>query len=213
MRALRGLVLAVALAALGYAVAGAVGGLVPRNPGWRAPADGVTIWVEDNGIHTGVVLPVRAAGVDWRTDFPARDLRDPRYAAYGYIAVGWGERGFYLGTPTWWDVRPWTLLHAALGSEDTLLHVEHIARPVTGPQVRAVTLRVAEYRRLAAVVRASRRDGAAVPGYGAYDAFYPATGRYDAVRTCNAWTGDTFAAAGVRVGAWTPFPTAVMRSF
>ncbi|MEH3035925.1 MAG: TIGR02117 family protein [Sphingomonas adhaesiva] len=205
--------LAVALAVLGYAIAGAIGGLVPRNPDWRAPADGVTIWVEDNGIHTGLVLPVRAAGIDWRGDFPARDLRDPRYADHGHVAVGWGERGFYLGTPTWWDVRPSTILRAALGSDDTLLHVEHIARPVAGPQVRAVTLRREEYRRLAAVVRGSRRRGAAVPGYAGYDVFYPASGRYDAVRTCNAWTGDALAAAGVRVGAWTPFPSTVMRWF
>ena len=198
---------------LAYVVAAAIGGLIPRNPAWRAPAQGVTIWVEDNGIHTGVVLPVRAAGVDWRAAFPAGDLRDPRYAALDHVAIGWGERGFYLGTPTWRDVRPGTILHAAIGSDDTLLHVERIARPTVGPQVRAVTLRVAEYRRLAAIVRAARRPGAAIAGYGAHDAFYPARGHYDALRTCNDWTGDTLAAAGVRVGAWTPFPSTVMRWF
>ncbi|MEH3047258.1 TIGR02117 family protein [Sphingomonas adhaesiva] len=198
---------------LAYLLAGAIGGLVPRNGGWRPPDRGVTIWIEDNGIHTGLVLPARAAGIDWHADFPARDLRDPRYAAHRYVAIGWGERGFYLGTPTWWDVRPATVLHAAWGSEDTLLHVEHIARPAAGPQVRAVTLREDEYRRLAAVIRAARRDGAALPGYAAYDAFYPARGRYDALRTCNAWTGDTLAAAGVRIGAWTPFASTVMRWF
>lgn len=198
---------------LAYLVAGAIGGLVPRNDHARPPDRGVTIWVEDNGIHTGLVLPVRAAGVDWSADFPARDLRDPRHGAHGHIAVGWGERGFFLGTPTWREVRPWTVLRAALGSERTLLHVEHIARPVAGPQARAVTLRQEDYRRLAAFIRSARGGGAALAGYGAHDAFYPARGRYDALHTCNAWTGDALAAAGLRVGAWTPFPSTVMRWF
>ena len=55
--------------------------------------------------------------------------------------------------------------------------------------------------------------GSALPGYAANDAFYPGTGRYDAIHTCNAWTGDALRHAGVRIGAWTPFPITVMRWF
>lgn len=208
------IVAALAAVALAYGVAGAIGGLIPRHAGAVQPHDGVTIWVEDNGIHTGLVLPKAAAGIDWGQDFPATDLADPRYAALEYVAIGWGERGFYLGTPTWLDVRPATVLHAAFGSDDTLLHVEHLPRPTTGPRTRPIILTVATYRRLAATIRASRaRQGQAIHGYFAYDAFYPATGRYTALKTCNTWTGDTLAAAGVRVGAWTPFPSTVMRWF
>ena len=199
--------------ALAYAVAGAIGGLVPVNAAWRAPARGVTIWVEDNGIHTGLVLPKVAAGVDLRGDFPTADLRQPGYGGHDHVAIGWGDRAFYIGTPTWWDVRPMTVMAAALGSDATVLHVEHVARPVAGERMRAVVLREEEYRRLVARVRATRKAGAAAHGYAGYDAFYPARGRYSAVRTCNAWTGEVLAEAGVRVGRWTPFPSGVMRWF
>jgi uncharacterized protein (TIGR02117 family) len=197
----------------GYVLAGLALAMVPRNPGWRAPAAGVTIWIEDNGVHTGIVMPKLAAGIDWRGDFPARDLPDPRYAGYDHVAVGWGERAFYLGTPTWSDVRLATVLHAALGSADTLLHVEHVPRPTAGDHVRAVTLSPRQYRLLAARIRASRGRGGAIAGYERYDVFYPGTGRYDALHTCNAWTSDTLADAGVRVGWWTPFANGVMRWF
>ncbi|WP_375248618.1 TIGR02117 family protein [Sphingomonas sp.] len=207
------LAIGIAAISLAYVIAAAIGGVIPRNAAWRPPPQGVTIWIEDNGIHTGIVVPQQAAGIDWRGDFPGSDLRDARFATHAYVAIGWGERGFYLGTPTWGDLRAMTLLHAAIGSDDTLLHVEHIPRPLTGSQVRAVTLSVAQYRRLAARIRAFRGSGAALPGYDAYDAFYPAHGRYDALHTCNSWTGDTLAAAGVRVGAWTPLPSTVMRWF
>lgn len=192
-----------------YLAAGLLGAAIPANAGWRAPDEGVTIWVEDNGIHTGIVMPKVAAGVDWRGDFPAGDLADPRYGGHGYVALGWGERNFYLGTPTWWDVRPWVVIRAALGSDATVLHVEHVARPLLGERVRAVTLRPEEYRRLAALIRASRADGAALHGYGGWDAFYPGRGHYSAVHTCNDWTGRMLRGAGVRAGRWTPFSPTV----
>ena len=192
-----------------YLLTGLVGSAWTVNRDWRPPARGVTIWVEDNGIHTGLVIPKQAAGVDWRDVFPGEALREPGYARYAHVAVGWGNRAFFIGTPTWWDLRPGTVVAAALGSDDNVLHVEHVAQPVGGERVRAVVLTPEQYRRLARVVRASLAPGRAVTGYAGHDAFYPARGRYDAFHTCNAWTGRALAAAGVRVGWWTPFSATV----
>lgn len=197
-----------------YLLAGAIGGAIPRNPDWRPPKRGITIWVETNGIHTGIIVPKVAAGVDWRPLLRPQHLADPRFASHAYAAFGWGERAFYLETPTWADVRPATVLAAAFGSDRTLVHVDHLPRPRAGPDVRAVVLRPEEYRRLAAFLRASFADRPTPErGYFAWDAFYAARGHYDAIHTCNAWTGRALAAAGVRVGRWTPFPWTVMRWF
>lgn len=205
---------ALALLAFVYLLAGLTLSTIPRHRDWRPPATGgVTIWIEDNGVHTGIVMPKQAAGIDWRGDFPARDLADPRYGAHGYVAIGWGERQFFLGTPTWWDIRPSTILRAAIGSDETLLHVEHVARPLPSEHVRPVVLTPDEYQRLVDVIRASRAAGTTLPGYAGYDAFYPARGRYDALNTCNSWTGDRLADAGVRIGWWTPFSASVMQWF
>jgi uncharacterized protein (TIGR02117 family) len=203
--------LGVVVVVLTYAVAGLIGGTIPTNPAWVQPRDGIRIYVEDNGIHTGIVVPVQAAGVDWR-DLPAPgDLRDPRFAGYGWRAFGWGDRAFYLETPTWADVRPLTVLRAAFGSTRTVFHAEAIPEPQTGKHVRALTLTPDQYRRLAAFIRATVVErGARVPGYGRHDMFAEARGTYSAVRTCNAWTGEALRAAGVRIGAWTPFPVTVM---
>lgn len=205
---------ALALLVAGYAAAGLVGGSIARNADWRPPVDGVRIYVVSNGIHTDLILPKVAAGVDWRSLLRAEHLRDPRYAGYDHAAFGWGDAKFYVETPRWRDVRPATVLAAALGSARTLVHVAHVPAPAEGSGARAVVLRPAEYRRLAGFIRATL---AARPahrfGYDAYDAFYTANGRYSAVRTCNAWAGDALAYAGVRVGAWTPFPSTVLAWF
>jgi uncharacterized protein (TIGR02117 family) len=196
---------------LAYATAGMIGGSIPANAGWRAPAQGVRILVEDNGIHTGLVLPVRAAGIDWSQDFPASDIADPRYARLDWIAVGWGDRAFYVETPTWSDVNPLTVLRAAVGGKRTVLHVEHVAEPPLAHDTRAVVLSEQQYRRLAAYIRATRGPGGKVAGgYDVNDVFYDGRGAYNAIMTCNEWTGGALRAAGVRTGAWTPFPIDVM---
>lgn len=194
-----------------YPVAGLVGGAIPRNSTWRAPEHGVTIYVESNGIHVGLIVPKVAAGVDWRPLFPVRDIAERRYAAYHHLAIGWGERDFFLNTPTWADLSLRTILAAAVGSDRTLLHVEHVARPVVGGDVRAVVLRAIEYRRLVAYIRATLSASAERRrGYAGHDVFYTARGRYDAYRTCNAWAGEALRYAGARVGAWTPFPATIL---
>jgi uncharacterized protein (TIGR02117 family) len=210
-------VLGFATFATSYGAAGMVGGALPTNNGWRAPETGVRIFVESNGIHTGLVMPVVAEGLDWRDLAQAGDIADPRFAAHPYVAIGWGERAFYLQTRTWADVKVQTILGAAIGSDRTLMHVEHVAMPRPGPDVREIMLRPEEYRKLAAFVRASFRveNGRTTHqfGYASYDAFYDAHGKYSAIATCNAWTGDALRHAGVRIGGWTPFPVNVLGWF
>jgi len=214
LRIVAGVVAALLLVIASYGLAGVIGGLIPSNPDWRPPPAGVTIWVESNGIHTGIVVPKVAAGVDLRPLVPSRDLADPRFAAHPFVAFGWGERDFYLNTATWRDVRPATVLGALFGSDTTLMHVEHLARPAPGPDVRALTITPRQYRRLIAYIRATYAPSPQRhPGYFGYDAFYTARGRYDGITTCNAWTGNALRFAGIRVGAWTPFPGGVMRWF
>jgi uncharacterized protein (TIGR02117 family) len=209
------LVGALMLALFGYGAAGMVGGAIPANRAWRPAAQGIEIFVETNGVHTGLIVPKLAAGVDWQDLARPGDIADPRFAARTHLAIGWGERAFYLGTPTWADIRLSTTLHAAIGSDDTLVHIEHVSRPLPSREQRAIILRPDEYRRLAKFIRASL-DGAHPAhrhGYGRHDAFYAGRGRYDAVRTCNAWTGAALRHAGVRIGWWTPFPVTVMGWF
>ncbi|MHA6721685.1 TIGR02117 family protein [Sphingomonas sp. RS2018] len=190
-----------------YALSGIVGGLIPTNASRVPPPAGIRIYVEDNGIHTGIVLP--AAG--WDDIVRPDHFRDPRYAGHGWRSFSWGDRAFYIGTPTWSDVSPLTVLRAATGSDDMVMHVEAVPEPRPGGSVRAVTLRPEEYARLVDGIRASFEPGAPVQGYFSYDAFYPARGRYSALHTCNGWTGDRLRNAGLKMGWFTPFPWTVMR--
>ena len=202
-----------------YLLAALAGSLIPANPGWAPPRDGVTIFVRTNGVHTWVMVPAATPEIDWRPLVPATHLRDPRYAG-DYLAMGWGSREFYLETPRWSDLSAGTAFRALFGNGPTLMHVDHEFAPAAAADQRPVTLSHEQYRRLAGFIRASFADGdAGAPtpllgtGYGRSDIFYFARGRYNLFRTSNEWTGAALRAAGVRMGVWTPFSASVMGRF
>lgn len=197
-----------------YFVAGIIGSLLPANAEIAPADDSITIYISDNGIHTGLILPARHELADWGDLVRPEDLPHPRNASE-HLLFGWGDRVFYVETPTWWDLRPKTALTALFGSEGALLHVDHVAPPRPGDSIRPITVTPAQYRAIAARIRRFfilGEDGrpTVIRGYGATDVFYEATGRYSAFDTCNEWTGSVLREAGVRVGRWTPFSFGLM---
>jgi uncharacterized protein (TIGR02117 family) len=191
-----------------YLTAALIGSLVPVNRGWTEPAEGTTVYLADNGVHTDLIMPLDAQGLDWRPLLPPSDFErvDPDS---GWIAFGSGERHVYLDTPTWWDLTPLTILSALAGGA-RVMHVEYVREPYYA--ARQIRLRPEEYRRLWTAVRADfaldahgRPQRIGHRGYGPADAFYRATGHANAVRTCNAVAANWLRLAGVEVSVWPPF--------
>ena len=192
-------------------------GLVPANPGWREAEQGITIYVRTNGVHTWIVMPKVTPVIDWRPLAPGEHLADGRWGAGDHIAVGYGNRDFYLNTPTWADLKLSTAFYAFFGGGPTLLHVEHDHQPQADEWQRPIVLRPEEYRRLVGFIagRFKRDDaGRSIPligrGYGRSDMFYEANGGYSFILTCNEWTGRALRAAGVTTGLWTPLEQSIM---
>jgi len=191
-----------------YLTAALVGSLVPVNRGWSEAAKGTTVYLADNGVHTDLIMPVEAQGLDWAPLLPKSDFAatDPNAR---WIAFGAGEQHVYLNTPTWWDLTPRTIWSALIGGPQ-VIHAEYVTSPAYA--AREIRLRPEEYRRLWAAIRAGfaldergRPVRIAHPGYGPADAFYRASGRASMVTTCNSWMADRLRLAGIKVSAWPPF--------
>lgn len=200
---------AVALhAAVAFALAPwAASPVPPRTP--AAPA--VEAYVVSNGVHTDVVLPVRSAAIDWTTVFPPSDVPGDAASA-DFVALGWGDREFFLNTPEWRDLTAGRALAALSGTGRSLVHVTWLRRSELGARTWVLPLDAAGLAAVVAQVNATlARDAAGramvVPGrhYTPRDAFYEAHGAYDAFTTCNTWTGAVLRRAAVPVSAWTPF--------
>jgi len=191
-----------------YLLAALFGSLVPVNRGWAEPAQGTTVYLADNGVHADILMPVEAQGLDWTPLIPRKDFASADPNA-GWIAFGSGEERVYLDTPTWWDITPRTIWAALTGGK-RVMHVEYVADPSYA--AREIRLRPEQYRRLWAAIRADfaldargRPQRIDHPGYGPADAFYRATGKANAIRTCNAVAARWLGLAGVKASLWPPF--------
>jgi len=201
-----------------YLLAALGGSLLPANQDWQSPDDGIQLFVETNGLHTGIIMPIWSDVHDWTPLIRPEHLQEPsRYGSH--ILVGWGYEGVYRNTREWRDLRASDAISAIFGSDDVLIHVDHLRYPQAYPHYRrSLKVSAAEYRKIAAAIEArfvldDQYRAQPSPGYGDSDLFYRSRGHYNAFYTCNNWTSDVLRQAGIRTGLWTPFQGGVMRWF
>jgi uncharacterized protein (TIGR02117 family) len=198
-----------------YLLATLIAGLIPVNVGGSESPTGVPVAVQSNGVHTDLVLPINTLDIDWRRRLPIEVLKATP-GELDFLAFGWGDREFYLSTPTWADLRASTAFKALTGLDSSVLHVEAVPRTDGDPQARHLRLSPDQYHRLVKLIEASFRRGPAgnvllIPGasYGDHDAFFEARGHYSLFVTCNEWARRALAGAGVRAPLWAPFDIAL----
>jgi uncharacterized protein (TIGR02117 family) len=180
------------------------------------PANGhdVSIYILTNGVHTDIVVPARNQLMDW--------TKQVRYANTGsndtsqsFLAMGWGDKGFYLETPTWAELKPSVAFKAATGLSTTAIHATYHSVMRIGDSCRRITISARQYRKLIQYISSSFQkdpDGHFIhiktnANYGDSDAFYEAKGSYSMFHTCNSWVNKGLKATGLRSCLWTPFDT------
>jgi uncharacterized protein (TIGR02117 family) len=203
------------LVLLAYLAAALAGSLLPANGEWEEPDQGIRIFVYTNAVHTGIVVPAANPIQDWHRLVKAEHFADPRYAASSHILFGWGERDFFLNTPTWADVNPLLVMKSLGHGSETLLHVDYVHDPKPDRHMRPLMISARQYRQLSRQIEGyfrldARGQARPIKGYGPSDVFYESKGHYNFVRTCNEWTGKQLRDIGVKVGRWTPFSQSVM---
>ena len=192
LTALRALALGLLLLITAYFFSALAGSFIPANNDWQQPESGIELFVETNGIHVSLVIPISAAGEDLSDLIRPQHLADP--TLYGtHAMIGWGHEGVYRNAQSWAQVRSGDVASAFLGSRDTLLHVYHLIRPRPTSYRKKFRVSQAEYRSIVTQIRATfrlnaERQSVALPAYGADNIFYHARGRYSGFHTCNEWT-------------------------
>jgi len=188
------LILGAAYAGLGY-------GLGAWSDG-AEPADGpIILAILANPYHSDLLMPA----ADWR---PYLDIPDDARS----VAFGWGDRTFYLETPTIADFKLTNALTALRGSDEAVMHVGWFSLPFSGPDVHVLRVTEEQKEKLLTYLRAAFLEGADGrpqrldhAGYGEADAFYRARGHWSPIVTCNEFLARGLRAAGIRTGIWSPF--------
>ncbi len=214
LRTLRVIVRAVLFAFLFY-MAIVLVGLIPVNNDFEPTEDGIEIFFFSNPVHAEIVLPVRTDTIDWRAHFPDECFKGDMSLAT-HVAIGWGDRGFFIETPTWADLRVSTAAKALFWPSDTAFHVTMMRAEYLGEDARSVKISVEQYKQLVEHIRSGFRlnaDGDKIQiadaAYGWNDAFFEAHGTYHCLNTCNSWVGGAMKTTGIRTGWLTPLPKTI----
>ncbi|MFZ1687290.1 MAG: TIGR02117 family protein [Flavobacteriales bacterium] len=219
LRLLSRLLLALLVFITGYALAAWLLPMIPANSGFVQPDGGQLIYLHSNGVHTDVVLPLRSTAKDWTTSLPFSNT-ESRDSSATHVAFGWGDKGFYLETKEWADLKASTAFKAAFGLSGSAMHVTFCNAPTVGADCKAVRVDDATLQGLVSGIEEGFTldpDGKPIwianRYYGATDSFYEGTGSYGLFFTCNTWTNSTLKECGLPAATWTVLDGGILRQY
>ncbi|WP_430393703.1 TIGR02117 family protein [Chryseobacterium profundimaris] len=171
----------------------------------------IPIYIYTNGVHTDIVMPVKNDLHDWSSEIPFTNTKSKR-SDYQYVGIGWGDKGFYLDTPTWADLKFSTAFKAAFWLSESAMHCTYYKTMKEGDDCKMIMISKNQYRQLVKFVDDKfdkDPEGKNIlittkAVYGDNDAFYDAKGRYSFLDTCNTWANNALKAAGQKAALWTP---------
>ncbi|WP_146943658.1 TIGR02117 family protein [Chryseobacterium hagamense] len=171
----------------------------------------IPIYIYTNGVHTDIVMPVQNDLHDWSTKIPFSNTRS-KETGYRFVGIGWGDKGFYLDTPTWADLKFSTAFKAAFWLSESAMHCTYYKTMKEGDDCKMIMISRNQYKDLVKFVDEKFDKDAGgnyvlVPTnavYGNNDAFYDANGKYSFLDTCNTWANNALKAAGQKAAWWTP---------
>ena len=157
--------------------------------------------------------------MDWDKLFPhLHQLKSSH--RYKYIAIGWGDKGFYLNTPEWKDLTVSTACIAAFGLGETALHATYYTSVTESDNCRKAHISKEEYERLISYIVKfiQLRNNESIlietdANYGISDAFYEAETTYSLFTTCNTWVNSGLKKSGLPASLWTALPFGILRNY
>ena len=179
----------------------------------------ITVYIKSNGVHTDLVIPVKSKKMDWSIVFPYANTKD-KDTSSKLLALGWGDKGFYLNTPTWDDLTFRTAFNAMFGLSTSALHTTYLDSIHVSSTCKKITMTQNDYALLVRYIKRtiSTKKGEAIfiptnAVYGTNDAFYEATGSYHLFSTCNTWTNSALKYSNKKACFWTPFDTGILNQY
>lgn len=179
----------------------------------------VSIYILTNGVHTDIVLPLKNEHFDWSKQVNPADTKS-KDTSFNYVAMGWGDKGFYLETPTWADLKVSTALKASTGISTSAMHVTFYKNMKENATCKKIQISSENYNKLIAYLNKSfqtqsgkflKIETDAV--YGKTDVFYEAKGSYSLFYTCNSWANQALKAANQKAALWTISDSGIFRHY
>jgi uncharacterized protein (TIGR02117 family) len=186
---------------------------------FKAPEkEAVSIYILTNGVHTDLVLPFQNEQMDWNK-YVSPSATTSRKTT-DFVAFGWGDKGFYLQTKTWDDLKLKTAFNALFYLSSTAMHVSFYNKLQEDKSCKKIHISKDSYQKLVEYVTQSfKLDSAGnsqlIEGahYWDNDIFYEANRKYGLFFTCNTWANEGLKEANLKSCLWTPFDYGIFKQY
>lgn len=174
----------------------------------------IQIYLMKSGVHTDFILPVRNSIKDWRQEFPLANtgFKD---SSSKLVSIGWGDKTFYMNTPTWADLSLKTALTVPFGLGPSAIHATYYQQLLDDRPIIRLHVTEKQYRKLVRYIEQTLERN--TKGQTKYikatkkgvvtgnDAYYAAKGRYSIFFTCNSWVNSGLKSCQQKACYWTAF--------
>ena len=171
----------------------------------------IEIFIKTNGVHTDIIVPIKNEIKDWPSEIQFQHTKS-KDSIMNYLAFGWGDKGFYLDTPEWSNLKVSTALKAATGLSTTAMHTTFYKTITEITSCKKIKISKENYKKMTAYISNSfKRDlnqnieWISGHSYAKNDAFYNAIGSYSLFKTCNSWANSTLKESNQKAAFWTPY--------
>lgn len=204
------MILALLIFVISYVFLAYVIPFIPVNTKDADPQEDVTVYIRTNGVHTDLVVPIHTEYKDWSEMVKFSDIKS-QDTTMQFIGFGWGDKGFYLDTPEWSDLKFSTAFVAAFGLGSSAMHATFYKEIDESKDCVKLKISAQEYKKLIAYIEEKfKYDASGKPilidatTYGQNDSFYEAKGSYSFFYTCNTWANNGLKAMDQKAALWTP---------
>lgn len=179
------------------------------------PKQEVSIFIKTNGVHTDIVVPIKNQYKDWNKEIKLENTIS-KDTTLRFVGFGWGDKGFYLNTPRWADLKVSTACNAAFYLGTSAMHATFFKEIQENESCIKINISETEYKKLIFYIEESfQHDNSGkviwIPNasYGNNDSFYEANGKYSLFYTCNSWANNALRASDQKAALWTLSDTGI----
>jgi len=180
----------------------------------------IAIYIMTNGVHTDIIVPAVTGQINWTKEISYQNTLEAD-STYQYLAIGWGDKKFYLETPEFSDLKLSNGLRAISGLSTSAMHTTYYKNIREDASCKKIMISIAQYQLLIDyILNSFTKDeiGKLINvksniHYDIGDAFYEANGSYSIFKTCNTWANGALKSCGQRSCLWTIFDTGIFLKY
>ncbi|NEU71567.1 TIGR02117 family protein [Hassallia byssoidea VB512170] len=196
------------------------GVLIPAKWGNHSKHDcEIKICLSNTGIHSNIIVPTKNRVFDWHKYLSIDEIGIDNAKNYNYLSFGWGDRDFYMSTPSLKNLKLSTTFKALFLPTPSVMYVKGYQIIPNYLEVKCIKINQNDYLPLINFIESSFQldvNGTSIRlGNGHTDnaGFYAAKGSYSILRNCNSWTAEGLKKADVNTPLWTGLSSAIMLHF